>query len=153
MSAESKILVVDDRIGDITWLLDLVESLGYSVDQATNEESARRRIKLVAEHQVSYVLAIIDIMVSVKDIMDLVKLDRGFYEESRNTGIRLCRYAREELKISDETLPIVCISARSDDADIVQTLDELGICIFGRTPQGTGRSIREYLKERLPRIE
>ncbi len=132
-SGANKILLVDDSIGDITWVLDLVEDLGYSVDHATNEESARHKLGLVAKEKQSYVLAIIDIMVSVKDIMDLVKLDKRFYEESRDTGIRLCRYARKELEISHEDLPIVCMSARSDDTNVVQALDELGICIFGRT--------------------
>ena len=39
MSSSSEILLVDDHIGDISWLVDFLEAHGYVVDQVTNEEA------------------------------------------------------------------------------------------------------------------
>ena len=149
-SDSEQILLVDDHIGDVTWLVDFLEHHGYEVVQVTNEKDAREKLEEVEKGQATYVLAIIDIMVSIRDIMDLVDLDEKFYEESRETGIRLCAYAREELKIKPEVLPIVCISARSDHEEIQKPLRQLGIRLFSRVPQSREESIREYLKEKLP---
>ncbi len=156
MTSEARVLLVDDHIGDVTWLVDFLEDRGYNVDQVTNEEAARRKLEAVKAAvkagQETYVLAIIDIMVSIKDIMDLVNLDEKFFEESRETGIRLCAYAREELALEPDDLPIVCISARSDHEEIRKPLGQLGIRLFSRVPQSREESIREYLKERLPKM-
>ena len=144
------ILLVDDRIGDIKWLISYLERRRYNVDHVTDEEAARAKLEAVAGGQMSYALAIIDIMVSVKDIMDLVELDEGFYEQSRDTGIRLCQYAREELGIGGEILPIVCISARDDYEQVkekVTSFDE--VQIFRRTTEEPEQSLRYYLDENL----
>ena len=152
MSSEARILLVDDHIGDVTWLVDFLEARGYEVDQVANEEAARHKLEAVKDGRESYALAIIDIMVSIKDIMDLVNLDEKFFEESRETGIRLCAYARKDLKLDAGDLLIVCISARSDHEEIQKSLLELGIRLFSRVPQTRDESIREYLKETLPKI-
>lgn len=147
-----RVLIIDDHIGDITWLVDYLEDRGYGVDQDTNEVAARQRLALIKEGKAAYTLAIIDIMVSIMDIMEIVELDDDFYEESRNTGLRLCQYARNELGIHEKTLPIVCISAAADREDIKAGLDELKIRLFSRVPQAPEESIREYLERELPRI-
>ena len=152
MKLESKVLLVDDHIGDIGWLIDLIESLGYKVDHVANEEDAKRRILAVKKEGVKYAMAIIDIMVSTQDIMNLVELDAKFFEKSMDTGVRLCRYAREELRLLDDQLHIVCITARNED-DVRPALDELGIRLYSRISQNSDDSIRSYVKERLPRVE
>ncbi len=154
----NRILLVDDHIGDISWLVDLLEARGYEVEQVTNEEAARRVLEGVKERlaegqTAGYGLAVVDIMVSIKDIMDLVDLDEKFYEQSKDTGVRLCRYARDELEISADDLPIVCISARADQEEFKPQLDQLGIPLFSRTPQNPEESIRSYIEDNPPRIE
>jgi CheY-like chemotaxis protein len=145
------VLLVDDHVGDITWLMDYLEFQGYEIAHVTNEEAARKKLEAVKARKTCYSLAIIDIMVSVKDIMDLVKVSDGLYEDSQRTGIRLCKYARRELGIPAEELPIVCISARADDEEFQEALGELGIKLFSRVPQTAEESLREYLKENLPK--
>ena len=150
MSSTPKILLVDDHLGDILPLIQRLEWLGYSIDHFTNEEAARGALETVSAGAATYALAIIDIMVSTKDIMDLVDLDDAFFGNSQDTGIRLCEYARGELGISVEQLPIICISARDDD-DVKNALGVLGIPLYGRIPK-PGDSIFDYLDANLPKI-
>ncbi|MCP3961827.1 MAG: response regulator transcription factor [bacterium] len=150
MSSPPKILLVDDHLGDIRPLIHHLEWLGYGIDHVANEEAARRALEAVSADDTAYALAIIDIMVSTKDIMDLVDLDASFLEDSQDTGIRLCEYAREQLGISEEHLPIICISARNDDA-ARDALDALGIPLYGRVPKPDG-SILQYFDSNLPKI-
>ena len=149
MMSAARVLIVDDQVGDIRWLIDLVQSRGYGVDLATNEAAAQKKLNTVKGGQATYALAIIDIMVAVKDLMDLLTLDDKFFEASKDTGIRLCRYAREDLDLSVEVLPIVCISVR-DDPDVKKALRELGIRLFNRAPYGQEESIREFVEKHLP---
>lgn len=145
------VLLVDDHPDDIGWVFDLLEKRGYNVDTATNEEAAKGLLKAVKSEQKNYALAIVDVMVSVKDIMDLVELTDDYFELSRQTGVRLCRYAREELGIGPDKLPIVCISAR--DSDEVRTpLRALGVPLYNRMAPSREESIREYIRENLPEI-
>lgn len=145
-----KVLLVDDRAGEIRWLLDLISSRGYTIDLATNQESAMRQLKKVKDGEVSYSLAIFDVMVAIMDLMDIVDLDdESLYVESRDTGIRLCEYARRELRITDDELPIVCLSAR-DDPEVKEKLAALGIRLFNRAPQNPEDSIRKYVMDQLP---
>ena len=150
--AAPRVLLVDDHIGDITWLVDLLESRGYEVDNVTDEETARGRLEAVKEGRASYALAVIDIMVSIQDIRKLAALDEEFFRESKRTGIRLCELARRRLRLSESDLPIVCISARSDHEEIIKPLDELGVRVFSRVPQSREDSIRGYLEQKLPRV-
>ena len=139
--------LVDDHLGDIRPLIQRLEWLGYSIDHFANEEAARGALETVSVGAATYALAIIDIMVSTKDIMDLVDLDASFFENSQDTGIRLCEYARVVLGISDQQLPIICISARSDD-NVKNALGALGISLYSRVPK-PDESIREYLDANL----
>lgn len=154
MGASREVLLVDDRKGDILWLFDFLEMRGYSVRHVTNEQAARSRLEQMKAGEVHYALALMDIMVAIKDIMDMVELDdeldEKFLGDSRTTGIRLCRWIREELDISSEELPIVCISARPDIADIRRELKEIdpAIQIFGQMAENP-EEFRSWLTENL----
>lgn len=157
MTLNNRILLVEDRIGDIKWLIEYLEKRGYEIDQVVNERAARLKLdelqKALTEGKSPYCLAIVDIMVPIMDIMDLVDLEDDFYEDSATTGIRLCRYAREELKISEEELPIVCLSSRSEEEEIRKELREIGIVdVFSRVPQSGEENIRAYIGRKLPKI-
>jgi len=146
------VLVVDDQIGDLRWLLDLIRNRGYGVVLATNEKTARERFEAVKGGVENYTLAIVDVMVAVKDLMDLIKIDEKFFEDSKDTGIRLCRYAREELGISADRLPIACLTVRDDDA-VKSEMARLGIPLFNRAPYSPSESIRNLLDEKLRPIQ
>ena len=150
MNSSSRVLVVDDQAGDIRWLLDLITSRGYTVDLATNQEAAMRQLDQVKSGAASYALAIFDVMVAIKDLMDLVEIDEDFFEESRDTGIRLCRYARKDLGIPVSELPIACLTVREDD-EVEKAMRELGIPLFNRTPNSPSESIRSFLDRQLPK--
>lgn len=152
MSAPPRVFIVDDQIGDLLWLVDLLRQRGYEERVATNEEAAKRHLVEIQQGRESYALAIFDVMVATKDLADLVKLDSGlddrFFEDSRNTGIRLCSYARKELGISESQLPIVCITVREDD-EVKTALRKLGIQLFNRAPSSKRDSIRRFLERKL----
>ena len=150
----TNVLLIDDRKGDILWLIDYLEECGYMADHVTNEQAARSRIECMLAEEQSYALAIIDIMVAVKGIMEMVELDddvdEEFFGDSRTTGIRLCRWIREDLEISSDKLPIVCISARPDIADIRRELEAIDstIKIFGQMTENP-EDFRSWLAENL----
>ena len=144
-----RVFIVDDRIGDLTWLLDLISRRGYEVLLATNEQAARKRLEAVQKGEESYVLAIMDVMVATHDLVDLIALDEKFFEDSRDTGIRLCEFARQELGIPPEVLPIVCLTAREDEK-VKAAMHQLDIPLFHRAPHSPEESIRGFIEERLP---
>lgn len=144
-----EVLIVDDQVGDLLWLLDVIQSRGYKVLLATNEAAARERLLAVKEGKETYVAAIIDVMVAVKDLLDLMDLDDHFFEESRNTGIRLCQYAREDLQIPDKELPIACLTVR-DDLEVKEAMRKLAIPLYNRAPQSPSESIRGFVDSYLP---
>jgi CheY-like chemotaxis protein len=144
------VLLIDDRIDDISWLVDDLNARGYEVDQVTNEKAARKKLeeikKALGKGQRLFLLAILDIMIPVMDIMELIDISDDFFEDSAKTGVRLCRYARKDLGITEEELPIVSLTARSDDVEIRQELEEIGIQgIFGRLPQSNEDNVRKCL--------
>jgi len=143
------VLIVDDQVGDLLWLLDVIQSRGYKILLATNEAAARERLLAVKEGKEAYVAAIVDVMVAVKDLLDLMDLDDQFFEESRNTGIRLCQYAREELHILAKELPIACLSVR-DDHEVKEAMRKLAIPLYNRVPQSPAESIRGFVDLHLP---
>jgi CheY-like chemotaxis protein len=152
MSDSPRVLVVDDQVGDIEWLLDRILYRGYEIVVATNERAARKRLDAVKKGEESYALAIVDVMVAIMDLADLVTLDEEFFVESRDTGIRLCRYVREELGISPNELPIVSLTVR-DDPEVKAAMEELGIPLVSREPGGGPADLLdEYLERHLPRI-
>ena len=149
MTPAPQVLVIDDQIGDLRWLFDLLRYRGYDVRAATNEKEGRERLRAVQAGTESYALAVIDVMMATHPIEDLVDLDDQFFAESRDTGIRLCKYARLDLAIPRETLPIVCLTVRNDD-EVKQEIERLGIPLFNRVPDDPDESIREHIKKTLP---
>ncbi len=154
MTEPPRVFIVDDRIGDLVWLLDLIRSRGYEVVLATNEQAARQRLGAVKQGEESYVLAIIDVMVATHDLLDLIalnekSLDEKFFSDSRDTGIRLCDYARRELGLSPQALPIVCLTAREDD-EVKAAMQRLDIPLYHRASHSPEESIRSFIEERLP---
>lgn len=148
MSERLRVLIVDDQVGDLLWLLDLIQNRGYDAVIATNEETAEERFRAVKAGTESYALAVVDVMVAVKDLTRIAALDDQFFEDSRNTGIRLCQLARRELGISAEQLPIACLTAREDD-EVRNAMQELAIPLFHRAAYSSSESIRGFVEENL----
>lgn len=144
-----QVLIVDDQLGEILWLLDRIRHRGYEVVVATNEASARERLDAVKKGNEVYAAAIIDVMVALQDSEDLqgqdLNLDEVFFEESEDTGIRLCRYARETLGITNRDLPIACLTVR-DDAGVQEAMEQLGIPLYNRSPQDASESIMRFVE-------
>lgn len=151
MGANPRVLLIDDQAGDIAWLVDLISSYGYNVDLATNERAGRERLLAMKSGEVKYALAIIDIMVAVEDLMELEEIDETFYRKSRDSGIRLCRYAREDLGFPKEALLIACLSVRQD-TEVQEDLKSLDIQLYPRLPQRPSESIRTFIEENLPAL-
>ncbi len=156
MTQAPSVLVIDDQVGEILWLLSDLQERGYDVVLATNERAARERLRAVREGKEAFVLAIVDIAVAVMSIEDLVaehrELDEAFFDDSVDTGLRLCTYARKELRLTAEELPIVCLSVRVGDETVKTQLGKLGIRAFERTPEDPAQSVRAYLNANLPSI-
>ena len=149
MTERPSVLIVDDQVGDLAWLIDLIRNRGYNIVVATNEEAANERLQAVKSRAESYVLAIVDVMIAVKDLFSLISLDNQFFEDSRDTGIRLCRFARHELGITRNQLPIVCLTVRDDD-EVRNSMRDLEIPLFNRAPGSAADSIRGYIERNLP---
>lgn len=148
MSPRSSVLVIEDQIGDMVWLLDLIRSRGYEVDLATNEQEARSRLEEVSREADRYALVIIDVAVATRSLEALIDLDdETFFESSLNTGIRLGEYARD-LKIL-ERLPTACLTVR-DDEEVQGAMRRLHIPLFNKAPQTPSESIRGFLDRHLP---
>lgn len=151
MTSSSRVLIVDDQVGDISWLIDLIQDRGYLVVLATNEEAAMKQLDAVRQGHASYALAVIDVMVALKDLSDLVTLDDEVLAASRDTGIRLCQIARRDLGLSEFNLPIVCLTVREDN-EVKAAMRDLGIPLFNRAPYGPEESIREFIDTHLPAV-
>lgn len=151
MTAPARVLIVEDQIGDLYWLLDLIQSRGYEVVVATNEEAARERLRAVKEGTQSFHLAIVDVMVAVKDLKDLADPDERFFENSKRTGIRLCHLARDKdkLGLTSDQLPIVCLTVR-DDKEVREEMKTLRIPLYNKAPQTPAESIRVFIEDHLP---
>jgi CheY-like chemotaxis protein len=149
MTSSPSVLLIEDQVGDLLWLLDLIRGRGYEVVLATNEDEANQRLAAVQAGSESYALAIVDVAVALKDLMDLANLDDQFFEDSQNTGIRLCRYARKELGISEAELPMACLTVRDDD-EVKAAMEDLRIPLFNKAPQSPAESIRGFLDTHLP---
>jgi CheY-like chemotaxis protein len=143
------VLLVDDHPDDLDWLTDLLDLLGVGFVLMTNEEQAQGELRRVLQGDVAYDLAIIDVMLSTADISQLISLDAKYFKNSRESGIRLCEFARNELKIKEEQLPIVCISTiQHEDEGVVTRLKKLEVKILPRTGEPGDKSIRSYLERR-----
>jgi CheY-like chemotaxis protein len=148
MTSTPSVLIVDDQIIDIGWLIDLIQRRGYVIVLATNEEAARQQLESVQQGQASFALAIIDVMVAVKDLMHWDSLDDKIFVDSRSTGIRLCHYARRQLGLSEKKLPIISITGR-DDQEVRREMKKINIRLFNRGPE---RDIRSFVEKHLPMI-
>jgi CheY-like chemotaxis protein len=148
MTQPPPVLIIDDQVGDLRWLIDLIHNRGHEIVLATNEGAAEERLRAVKQGTESYALAIVDVMIAVKSLSQLIDLDEQFFDQSRDTGIRLCRLARRELGITAQQLPIACLTVRHGD-EVRLAMNELGIPLFNRAASGAADSIRGYIEENL----
>ncbi|MBK8251806.1 MAG: hypothetical protein IPK82_03955 [Polyangiaceae bacterium] len=151
-AAPTMVLLIDDQLGDLAWLADRIEQAGLRFRFATNEEDARERLYAVASGDERYLFAVVDVMMAVTDILRVHSLDDDFFEESRDSGIRLCRYAREELKITPENLPIAVYTARPDNEVRKQIAAIEGVQFFPRDGSEGEGSLSEFVERQLARI-
>jgi CheY-like chemotaxis protein len=160
MNERASVLIVDDQMGDLLWLLDLIQNRGYDVVVATNEEAAQERLRAIKAGTEAYALAVVDVMVAVKDLTRIatlgdhqdLTLDDKFFEDSRSTGIRLCQLARLELGIPAGQLLIACLTAREDD-EVRNAMRELDIPLFHRAEYSSSSdSIRSFIENNLPAV-
>lgn len=143
-----KVLVLDDQRREILWLFALIESRGYDVVLAANEKAARLRLKEIADGHASYALCIIDVMMATVDITELAEVDDAFFLSSRDAGLRLCEYARNELHLGVRKLPIIAFTARTD-AEVKQRLSAANVPYCNRAEIEGGHSIRQMIAEYL----
>jgi len=151
-----QVLIIDDQPGEILWLIDRIRHRRATAVVATNEGSGRAELSAVRGGERKYVLAIIDVMVAIKGLSELIAhdedLDEEFFEKSTETGIRLCRYAREELGLTESELPIAVLTVRSEDSEVREAIGKrLGIPIYPRIPTSDpSPSIVDFLDQHLP---
>lgn len=155
MSAEShpgSVLVIDDQVHEIDWLIDRLKDRGYEIVLVTNEADGRDMLDAVKGEQRAFAAGIFDVMMSTKDVWPLIEAgqspDDQFYDDSKDSGLRLCRYARQELGLSAEELPIACLTVRDDEA-LKKVLRELGIPLYPRLDPGN-QGVMEFIEEFLP---
>ena len=150
MSEKPTVLIVDDQPGEILWLLELLDERGYHTHIVTNEQDANERLNDIADGKRNYVAAIFDVMVSTHSIEDLLEenleLDDHYFQSSKDTGLRLCRKAREELGLK---LPIACLTIRQDD-EVEAMGSELDIPVYHRIPLDDSQAIDGFLDEHMP---
>lgn len=143
-SSALKVLLIDDQLGDIVWLLDRIEARGFEVEIATNEKEARGCLEECGRGERNYEAAIFDVMMSIAPLEELEALDEDFFQRSQDTGIRLCQYARE----LDLRFPVACLTVR-DDIEVKDAMDAMGIPLFNRAPEHEGESIDGFLDAHL----
>lgn len=152
MNSLRTVFIVDDQVEEILWLLDLLRHRGYDFIVATNEKDANARLEAIHDGSEGYVAAIFDVMVSTLSFDEIVSshaaLDDKFFEKSKDTGLRLCRRARE-LGLN---LPIACLTVRKDAA-VEAVRDELNIPVYHRIPLDRSESIMDFLDRYLPPLE
>lgn len=159
MSDRPKVFIVDDQAGEIRSLIRRIKNRGYDVELATNERDAEAGLRQVAEDPGRYAAGIFDIMVAIVDLETLLEMDENVdlakevFEPSTDTGIRLCRYARDELGLSADEFPIAALSVR-DDVELENALEELGVPLYERGVEDTSeRSIMRFVERYLPQRE
>ncbi len=157
MSQGSRVFIIDDQAGDIGSLIRRITKLGYEIDLATNEQDAQEGLRQVAEDPQSYAAGIFDIMAAVVDLETLlemgddVDLQKKVFEDPIDTGVRLCRYARQTLGLDAEAFPIAALSVR-EDSELKQALDELGVPLYRRAVEDASEhSIMRFVDRYLPR--
>lgn len=152
-----RILIVDDQIDELNWLLDVFLSAGYEVVLVSDEETAIQELDEIAAHRAQYDLAVVDVMVAAKSVEALVEeisrkdLASGSgrrSKQSRDAGIRICEYARSILGLKEVDLPIQCLTVRTDAA-VIETMRRLGIPVSERLPEGSTGAVLESIARLL----
>lgn len=145
-SSDREVLIVDDRKREIEWLIRfLKDELDCKLKYRDNEMDTRAHLRdLTDRKSMPYSLVIVDIMIPVAKLEDLVVLDEKYLKDSRDTGVRICKYIRHQLRINEEELPLMAISARADN-ELSRQLGELRVPLFSRDDLG----IRDHLRKIL----
>jgi CheY-like chemotaxis protein len=125
-SSRPVVLIAEDQMEDIVWLFEYLRNRGCEVHIVTNEAEARRQLDAVARGETRYAFALFDVMMAQFSVLMAAELDEAFFMSARDTGIRLCSYARYTLGLSKRTLPIICYSMRSDAA-LVAELERMDV--------------------------
>jgi CheY-like chemotaxis protein len=156
MSEHRKVFIVDDQAGEIRSLIRRIKHRGYDIELATNERDAKAGLRQVAADPGPYAAGIFDIMVAIVDLETLlemgddVDLAKEVLEPSTDTGIRLCRYVREELRLDEATFPIAALSVR-DDPELKDALGAFGVTLYKRDAEDNSeRSIMRFVERYLP---
>jgi hypothetical protein len=127
-----RVLLVDDEITDLEFLLSTIRNQGKEYDIARNEAEAFYFLNRMIDNDDLYLLAVINSVV-VKDLSELIsmpELPRSFFSNAKGTGIRLCRFVRDELRVPAERMPIALTLKKR--ADEVEGIDRLGVYQFKR---------------------
>lgn len=153
MSQEaSVVLLIEDQVGDLFWIIDLVQARGYQVEAARNEEDARMALAQVAANPGRYALVLIDVMMATIDINRVLRepnLDPKALEPSPEAGIRLAQYLREELRVTPQQVAVICCTAKHEDAKVRRIMEELDIPVYDRYARAQESSLRTWLKTNL----
>ncbi len=144
---QKKVFIVDDRSREIEWLTQFLKNdLDCKLIHKDNEMDTRAHFREFADDKLTpYSLAIVDIMIPVAKLEDLVVLDERYLKDSRDTGVRICKYIRHKLRINEEELPLMAISARADN-ELSRQLDELRVPLFSRDDLGIKDHLRKILQ-------
>jgi CheY-like chemotaxis protein len=148
MRGSKRVLIIDDGVEHVRDLRDIIRTCGGEPVVAINAAEGRAHLAAVAGGEESYALAIIDVMMAITSLEEVRKLEHAVNENAKRIGVTLCREAREQLRISPQTLEIVCFSIR-DDADIVDELTALGIRYISKVTQRGWADLREHVKKAL----
>jgi CheY-like chemotaxis protein len=128
MSSASRILVLEDQRIDWEVLEPILKSKGYDPDWARTEQEAR---DLLDKHVQSprYLGAIIDIIAPVDSVSPLDS--RTVFENSLSSGVRVCKYIRDTLRLKPNEFRIVILSILGK-SDLQMDLEKYSAVYFGK---------------------
>ncbi len=148
MTHHRQALIIDDQIGDLMWLVDLLQHLGWVVRVAETEKAALTRLDAFAAGDESYDLVVLDVMIAthtVDELMAKPELVERALESPIDAGIRLARHIRRQSTLVNTE--VVCCTVRDDD-DVYAAMDAAGIQIYSRDdedPDSDRPSLRTLL--------
>lgn len=148
-----KVLMIEDNIGDMRWLIPVLQRRGYGVTVVSSELDARVELERAASGEEQWALVVLDIQLATRGSRDFEKMTKAEIEAlppSKDSGIRLARYARQSLGLDERKLPIVCASIRPDEA-LARAMAALGIPQLSRDDSDENTSLRHYVEHWLPR--
>lgn len=154
MSEKNLVLLIDDLPDSVRWIRAIALKRGYEVQNVTDRKAAYEALNRVRDGSLGARLAVVDIMMSVASIWDLLgdetqRLDEEYFDDSRKSGLKICRYARETLHLSQSDLPMACYSVRDDD-EVLRELLALGVPHHKKDTRGSNETLRQWLDELLP---